>query len=143
MQGLQRLGVGDVGGHEGRHLDHHVQRQLGLQQVLQQGFADDVQRHPAAIGRPAAGQRGQQEVSEPQRAEGEDQRVDESDFEQYKTRDIGPESRPVQDDKKDKKENQEPQISEPVKIGEPEKDTVKKKKGFLNKMFGKKDKKGN
>ncbi len=78
----------------------------------------------------------------PPAAEGEDQRVDESDFEQYKTRDIGPESKPVQDDKKDKKENQEPQISEPVKIGEPEKDTVKKKKGFLNKIFGKKDKKG-
>jgi penicillin-binding protein 1A len=83
----------------------------------------------------------------PPAAEGEDQGVgNESDFEQYKTRDIGAESRPVIDDskdKKDKKDNQDPQVSEPVKIGEAEKDTVKKKKGFLNKIFGKKDKKDN
>ena len=83
----------------------------------------------------------------PPAAEGEDQGVgNESDFEQYKTRDIGAESRPVTDDskdKKDKKDNQDPLLSDPVKIGEPEKDTVKKKKGFLNKIFGKKDKKDN
>jgi len=82
----------------------------------------------------------------PPAAEGEDQGVgNESDFEQYKTRDIGPESRPVTDDskdKKDKKDNQDAQVSEPVKIGEPEKDSVKKKKGFLNRIFSKKDKKG-
>jgi penicillin-binding protein 1A len=83
----------------------------------------------------------------PPAAEGEDQGVgNEADFD-IKTREyIGPESKPVTDDSKDKnkKDNQEQsQISEPVKIGAPEKDSVKKKKGFFNRLFNKKDKKGN
>ena len=78
----------------------------------------------------------------PPAAEGEDQGVgDESDFE-IKTREyIGPESKPVKDDgeKKDTKKD-EPQVTEPVKIGEAEKsDTTKKKKGFLKRIFGKKN----
>ena len=79
----------------------------------------------------------------PPAAEGEDQGVgNESDFELFKTRDIGPESKPVQEDGKDKKDNkkEDAQVSEPVKIGEVEKDSTKKKKGFLNRIFGKKDK---
>ena len=83
----------------------------------------------------------------PPAAEGEDQGVgNESDFEIIKTREyIGPESKPVTDDNKDKnkKDNQpEPQPAEPAKIGDPVKDTIKKKNIF-QKIFGKKDKKGN
>ncbi len=81
----------------------------------------------------------------PPAAEGEDQGVgNESDFEIIKTREyIGPESKPVKDDGKDKKkDDEEVKVSEPVKIGEPAKDTVKKKNIF-QKIFGKKDKKGN
>ena len=77
----------------------------------------------------------------PPAAEGEDQGVgDESDFD-IKTREyIGPESKPVTEDGKDKKkDNEEVKVSEPVKIGEPGKDTVKKKNIF-QKIFGKKDK---
>jgi len=80
----------------------------------------------------------------PPAAEGEDQGVgNESDFEIMKTREyIGPESKPVTEDGKDKKkDNEEVKISEPTKIGEPTKDTVKKKNIF-QKIFGKKDKKG-
>jgi len=80
----------------------------------------------------------------PPAAEGEDQGVgNESDFEIMKTREyIGPESKPVTEDGKDKKkDNEEVKISEPAKIGEPVKDTVKKKNIF-QKIFGKKDKKG-
>jgi len=81
----------------------------------------------------------------PPAAEGEDQGVgNESDFEIIKTREyIGPESKPVTDDKekrprKDTTDNQ----GQAVKIGEPQPEE-KKKKGIFNKIFGKKDKKGN
>jgi penicillin-binding protein 1A len=79
----------------------------------------------------------------PPAAEGEDQGVgNESDFEIMKTREyIGPESKPVTDDgkpaRKDTSDNQPA-----VKIGDPQRDTVKKKNIF-QKIFGKKDKKGN
>jgi len=81
----------------------------------------------------------------PPAAEGEDQGVgSESDFEIIKTREyIGPESKPVIDDskeknsKKDTSNNQTPA----VKIGDPQPEE-KKKKGIFNKIFGKKDKKG-
>ena len=79
----------------------------------------------------------------PPAAEGEDQGVgNESDFD-IKTREyIGPESKPVTDDGKDKKAKEEDkQPAEPAKIGDPVKDTVKKKNIF-QKIFGKKDKKG-
>ena len=78
----------------------------------------------------------------PPAAEGEDQGVgNESDFEIIKTREyIGPESKPVTEDGKDKKkDNEDVKVSEPVKIGDPAKDTVKKKNIF-QKIFGKKDK---
>ena len=81
----------------------------------------------------------------PPAAEGEDQGVgNESDFEIIKTREyIGPESKPVTDDKekkprKDSTDNQ----GQAVKIGDPQPEE-KKKKGIFNKIFGKKDKKGN
>lgn len=82
----------------------------------------------------------------PPAAEGEDQGVgNQSDFE-IKTREyIGPESKPVVDDekeKKSKKDTSDNQPAAPVKIGEPQQDE-KKKKGIFNKIFGKKDKKGN
>ena len=81
----------------------------------------------------------------PPAAEGEDQGVgNESDFD-IKTREyIGPESKPVTEDGKDKKpkDNQPVQPAEPVKIGEPDKDTLKKKNIF-QKIFGKKGKKEN
>jgi penicillin-binding protein 1A len=77
----------------------------------------------------------------PPAAEGEDQGVgNESDFEIIKTREyIGPESKPVTDDKekKPKKDTTEVQA---VKIGDPQPEE-KKKKGIFNKIFGKK--KGN
>ncbi len=81
----------------------------------------------------------------PPAAEGEDQGVgNESDFEIMKTREyIGPESKPVTEDGKEKRpndKNNEP--AEPAKIGDPVKDTVKKKNIF-QKIFGKKDKKEN
>jgi penicillin-binding protein 1A len=76
----------------------------------------------------------------PPAAEGEDQGVgNEEDFEIQKPREyIGPESKPVKDDDK-KPQKEEPVVSEPVKIGAPEKDTVKKKNIF-QKIFGKKKK---
>jgi len=82
----------------------------------------------------------------PPAAEGEDQGVgNESDFEIIKTKEyIGPESKPVIDDSKEKKskkdttDNQAPA----VKIGDPQPEE-KKKKGIFNKIFGKKDKKEN
>jgi penicillin-binding protein 1A len=82
----------------------------------------------------------------PPAAEGEDQGVgNESDFEIIKTREyIGPESKPVTDDgkeKRPKKDSSDNQPAQPVKIGEPQQDE-KKKKGIFNKIFGKKDKKG-
>ena len=81
----------------------------------------------------------------PPAAEGEDQGVgNESDFEIMKTREyIGPESKPVTEDGKEKKPNDpNNQPGEPAKIGDPVKDTLKKKNIF-QKIFGKKDKKGN
>lgn len=80
----------------------------------------------------------------PPAAEGEDQGVgNESDFEIMKTREyIGPESKPVTEDGKEKRPNdQNNQPAEPAKIGDPVKDTLKKKNIF-QKIFGKKDKKG-
>ena len=76
----------------------------------------------------------------PPAAEGEDQGIgDEEDFEILKPREyIGPESKPVTDDDKKKTEN-EPVVGPPAKIGEPEKDSVKKKNIF-QKIFGKKKK---
>ena len=79
----------------------------------------------------------------PPAAEGEDQGVgNESDFEIMRTREyIGPESKPVTEDGKEKRPNKDDQPTEPAKIGDPIKDTVKKKNIF-QKIFGKKDKKG-
>lgn len=81
----------------------------------------------------------------PPAAEGEDQGVgNESDFEIMKTREyIGPESKPVTEDGKEKRPNDpNNQPAEPAKIGDPVKDTIKKKNIF-QKIFGKKDKKEN
>jgi penicillin-binding protein 1A len=80
----------------------------------------------------------------PPAAEGEDQGVgNESDFEIIKTREyIGPESKPVTDDDKEKRPKKDSTATQAVKIGEPQPEE-KKKKGIFNKIFGKKDKKGN
>ncbi len=82
----------------------------------------------------------------PPAAEGEDQGVgNESDFEIIKTKEyIGPESKPVIDDSKEKnpKKDTTNDQAQAVKIGDP-KPEEKKKKGIFNKIFGKKDKKGN
>jgi len=80
----------------------------------------------------------------PPAAEGEDQGVgNESDFEIIKTREyIGPESKPVTDDDKEKKSKKDTTANQAVKIGDPQPEE-KKKKGIFNKIFGKKDKKGN
>ena len=82
----------------------------------------------------------------PPAAEGEDQGVgNESDFEIIKTREyIGPESKPVIDDSKEKnsKKDTTNNQNQAVKIGEPQPEE-KKKKGIFNKIFGKKDKKEN
>jgi len=70
---------------------------------------------------------------------------DESDFEIIKTREyIGPESKPVIDDSKDKKSKKDTtdNQAQAVKIGDPQPEE-KKKKGIFNKIFGKKDKKQN
>ena len=80
----------------------------------------------------------------PPAAEGEDQGVgNESDFEIIKTREyIGPESKPVIDDKeKNPKKDTSNNQAQAVKIGDPQPEE-KKKKGIFNKIFGKKDKKG-
>jgi len=82
----------------------------------------------------------------PPAAEGEDQGVgNESDFEIIKTREyIGPESKPVIDDSKEKKSKKDTtdNQAQAVKIGDPQPEE-KKKKGIFNKIFGKKDKKEN
>lgn len=80
----------------------------------------------------------------PPAAEGEDQGVgNESDFEIIKTREyIGPESKPVTDDNKQKNTKKDTTNIQAVKIGEPQPEE-KKKKGIFNKIFGKKDKKDN
>jgi penicillin-binding protein 1A len=80
----------------------------------------------------------------PPAAEGEDQGVgNEQDFEIIKTREyIGPESKPVTDDSKEKNSKKDTtNQTQAVKIGEPQPEE-KKKKGIFNKIFGKKDKKG-
>jgi penicillin-binding protein 1A len=78
----------------------------------------------------------------PPAAEGEDQGVgNESDFEIIKTREyIGPESKPVIDDSKEKNSKKDTTNNQAVKIGDPQPEE-KKKKGIFNKIFGKKDKK--
>jgi len=78
----------------------------------------------------------------PPAAEGEDQGVgNESDFEIIKTREyIGPESKPVIDDSKEKNPKKDTANNQAVKIGDPLPEE-KKKKGIFNKIFGKKDKK--
>jgi len=81
----------------------------------------------------------------PPAAEGEDQGVgNESDFEIIKTREyIGPESKPVIDDSKEKDRKKDTtNQAQAVKIGDPQPEE-KKKKGIFNKIFGKKDKKEN
>ena len=81
----------------------------------------------------------------PPAAEGEDQGVgNESDFEIIKTREyIGPESKPVIDDNKEKDRKKDTtNQAQAVKIGDPQPEE-KKKKGIFNKIFGKKDKKDN
>ena len=79
----------------------------------------------------------------PPAAEGEDQKVNESDFEIMKTREyIGPESKPVTDDDKEKKSKKDTTVTQAVKIGDPQPEE-KKKKGIFNKIFGKKEKKEN
>ena len=79
----------------------------------------------------------------PPAAEGEDQKVNESDFEIMKSREyIGPESKPITDDDKDKKSKKDTTTTQAVKIGEPQPEE-KKKKGIFNKIFGKKEKKDN
>ena len=80
----------------------------------------------------------------PPAAEGEDQGVgNESDFEIIKTREyIGPESKPVIDDSKEKNQKKDTTNNQAVKIGDPQPEE-KKKKGIFNKIFGKKDKKEN
>jgi penicillin-binding protein 1A len=82
----------------------------------------------------------------PPGAEGEDQGVGrESDFEIIKSSGneyIGPESKPVTEDNKEskpKKDTAENKPAEAVKIGEAKPDE-KKKKGFFQKIFGKKEK---
>src|SRR5687767_186782 len=77
-------------------------------------------------------------------AEGEDQGVgNESDFDIIKGDNeyIGPESKPVPDDSKSKKDTGFKKLpAKEPRIGDPQEDTGKKKKGFLQKIFGKKEK---
>lgn len=79
----------------------------------------------------------------PPGAEGEDVGVgDESDFEIFNRNGeyIGPESRPVDQNgqRKDSGKGKDPATT--PKIGDPNPDSSKKKKGFFQKIFGKKDK---
>jgi hypothetical protein len=60
VKGQDRGAEGRVGGHEGRHFEHQVGARLGAQQILQQGFAGDVERDPAAGLGPDLGHGGQQ-----------------------------------------------------------------------------------
>jgi penicillin-binding protein 1A len=81
----------------------------------------------------------------PPAAEGEDQGVgNESDYEIIKTREyIGPESKPVKEDGKQPPAKKDSvTVSDPIKIGESQPEE-KKKKGLINRIFGKKDKKDN
>jgi len=74
-------------------------------------------------------------------AEGEDQGVGNSnDFYQPNKEYIPPESQPVpEDNEKNKKDTVTKKPIKDPKIGDVNLDTVKKKKGFLRKLFGKKD----
>jgi penicillin-binding protein 1A len=74
-------------------------------------------------------------------AGGEDQGVGNSnDFYQPNKEYIPPESQPVQDDDSKKKPDTTKKVTKEPKIGDVNPaDTVKKKKGFLRKLFGKKD----
>lgn len=84
------------------------------------------------------------DLAPPPGAEGEDQGVgNESDFELYNKNGeyIGPESKPVTDDEKRKDTvSRRKDPAEIPKIGDPQPDSGKKKKGFFQKIFGKKDK---
>ena len=60
VQGEQRLAVGAVKGHEGRHFDVDVRRNFGLQQILQQALAEHVQPQLLPSIRPGFRQGGQQ-----------------------------------------------------------------------------------
>lgn len=77
----------------------------------------------------------------PPGAEGEDQGVGkESDFEIIRSKEyIGPESKPVTEEGKDLKGKKDTANKDAVKIGEPQ--PTQKKKTFLQKLFGKKEKK--
>lgn len=84
------------------------------------------------------------EITPPPGAEGEDQGVgNQSDFEVIRSNNefIGPESKPVQDENKPKKDSAFKKLpaSEP-RIGDPQQDSGKKKKNFIQKIFGKKEK---
>ncbi len=82
----------------------------------------------------------------PPAAEGEDQGVGkESDFQIIKNNEyIGPESKPVLDDAKSKKDTSSKKNGDGVKIGDQQPANAdKKKKGFFQKLFGKKGKKVN
>jgi penicillin-binding protein 1A len=84
----------------------------------------------------------------PPAAEGEDQGVGtESDFEIIKTKEyIGPESKPVVEEKKEepvKKDTSDNKDADAPKIGDAQPAAKEKKKTLLQKIFGKKEKKGN
>ena len=82
----------------------------------------------------------------PPGAEGEDVGVGgASDFEVMEGSEyIGPESKPVKDeDEKNGKKKNDTSDKKAVKIGEPVENKDEKKKGFLEKIFGKKNKEEN
>jgi penicillin-binding protein 1A len=88
------------------------------------------------------------ETTPPPAAEGEDQGVgNESDFEIIKNNEIGPESKPVKDEGKEsnpKKDSANKQPADRPNIGDAQKTGEdKKKKSLIQKIFGKKEKKGN
>lgn len=87
------------------------------------------------------------DATPPPAAEGEDQGVGkESDFQIIKNNEyIGPESKPVVDDSKNKKDTVTKKQTDNPKIGDqqPANTDDKKKKTFFQKLFGKKDRKGN
>lgn len=78
----------------------------------------------------------------PPGAEGEDQGVgNEADFQILKNKEyIGPESKPVTEDGKNSNQKKDTANKEAVNIGDPQ-SSQQKKKTFLQKLFGKKDKK--
>jgi penicillin-binding protein 1A len=84
------------------------------------------------------------ETVPPPAAEGEDQGVGNvEDFEIIRSNEnIGAESKPVVEEEKNKKDTAEKKKAELPNIGDPQ-TPEKKKKGLIQKIFGKKDKKGN